>query len=337
VPDISIIIPCYNEEKTIAQVLSAILEQSIDINTCEVVIADGLSSDRTRDAIEEFSKAHRELYVRVVDNPKRHIPAALNTAIKAAKGQYIVRLDAHCTPERTYIERCIDHLKKETADNIGGIWIIEPGDTTPTAKAIASAASNAIGTGNAAYRQAGSHEGFIDTVPFGSFHRSLFDKIGLYDENLLSNEDYDLNVRIRKTGGHVYLDPKIQCIYFARTTLKGLAKQYWRYGFWKVKMLSKYPESIRWRQALPPLFVLGLVGLLGISIFLPTLLLLVAALLLLYLALVAFSVVTDKRSKELVFNEKILSAAAVITMHFSWASGFLVSLGQLVVKKKHAD
>jgi succinoglycan biosynthesis protein ExoA len=333
VPEISIIIPCYNEEKTIAQVLSAILEQSIDIRTCEVVIADGMSSDKTRAAIEDFANNHKELCVRVVDNPKRHIPSALNTAINASKGQYIVRLDAHCIPERTYVARCIAHLKNDTAENIGGVWIIEPGEVTPIARAIAVAASNVIGTGNAAYRQAGSGEGSTDTVPFGSFKRSLFDNIGLYDEKLLSNEDYDLNVRIRNAGGQVYLDPKIQCIYFARTSLKSLAKQYWRYGFWKVKMLSKYPDSIRWRQALPPLFVFSLAVLLCISMFMPVYLLLTATLVSLYLAMVAISVAIDKRSKNLTFMEKILSATAVIIMHFSWASGFLVSLGQLLVKR----
>jgi GT2 family glycosyltransferase len=298
-----------------------------------VVIADGMSTDKTRDAIEVFADNHKELNIRVVDNPKRHIPAALNTAINASTGQYIVRLDAHCIPERTYVARCIAHLKNDTAENIGGVWIIEPGDTTPIARAIAVAASNVIGTGNAAYRQAGSDEGFSDTVPFGSYKRSLFDKIGPYDERLLSNEDYDLNVRIRKAGGQVYLDPNIQCIYFARTTLKSLAKQYWRYGFWKVKMLSKYPDSIRWRQALPPLFVLSLAVLLSISIFMPVCLLLTAALLSLYLAMVAISVVIDKRSENLTFMEKILSTAAVITMHFSWASGFLVSLVQLLIER----
>jgi glycosyltransferase involved in cell wall biosynthesis len=337
VPDISIIIPCFNEEKTIAQVLSAILEQTVDIGICEVVIADGMSSDKTRDAIEDFTKAHKELCVRVVDNPKRYIPAALNTAINASKGQYVVRLDAHCVPERTYIERCINHLTNDKADNIGGVWIIEPGDKTPIAKAIAIAASNMIGTGNAAYRQAGSQEGFVDTVPFGSFRRKLFDKIGLYDEELLSNEDYDLNVRIRKAGGKIFLDPKIKCVYFARTTLSSLGKQYWRYGFWKAKMLRKYPDSIRWRQALPPLFVFGLIILLCISIFLPTILLLVVVLLSLYLTLVALSVVTDKRSNEMSFIEKILTMSAVVTMHFTWASGFLVSLMQSFVKKKYAD
>lgn len=332
-PEISIIIPCYNEEKTIAQVLAAIQEQSINIRACEVVIADGMSSDKTREVIEIFSNDHPELSIRVIDNPKRYIPTGLNTAIKASEGEYIVRLDAHCVPEKTYIERCITHLKSGTADNVGGIWIIEPGEDTPIAKAIAMAASNVIGTGNAAYRQAGSQEGFVDTVPFGSFKRSLFDKIGMYDETLLSNEDYDFNVRIRNAGGKIYLDPKIECIYFARTTLRSLAKQYWRYGFWKQKMLRKYPESIRWRQALPPLFILCVIFLFIISIFFPPFSILLIALLTLYLMLVAISVVFDKRSKQLTFSENILTVVAIIIMHFSWGFGFLVSLVQSFIKK----
>ena len=332
-PEISIIIPCYNEEKTIAQVLAAIQGQSIDIRTCEVVIADGMSSDKTREAVENFSNNHHELSIRVVENPKRYIPSGLNTAIQASEGEYIVRLDGHCIPEKTYLERCINHLKSGTADNVGGIWIIEPGDKTPIAKAIAMAASNLIGTGNAAYRQPGSQEGFVDTVPFGSFKRSLFDKIGMYDEALLSNEDYDLNVRIRNAGGSVYLDPKIECHYFARTTLRSLAKQYRRYGFWKQKMLRKYPDSIRWRQALPPMFILGILFLFCISILFPPLSLLLIAMLTLYLLLVMIAVVLDKRSKQLTFIENILTVVSIIVMHFSWGFGFLVSLVQSFVKK----
>ena len=322
--EVSIIVPCYNEEHRIAGLLTAICSQTYPVNHMEVVIADGMSSDHTRNVVQEFAAQHPELPINLIDNPKRNIPSALNLAIKAAMGEYIVRLDAHSIPEDDYVEHCILQLKSEKAQNVGGVWLIHPGDDTPTAKAIAIAASHPLGVGGAQYRDAGAQAGYVDTVPFGSYQREYLLEIGLFDEMLLSNEDYELNTRIRNAGGKIYLDPAIRCVYFARSTLKALSKQYYRYGFWKARMLRRYPESIRWRQFLPPILVGGFIALILLSFFS------LFFLLLLLLGAVAYPIslfmgilLMDKQKADL--QTRILTTLAIMTMHWSWGAGFLIS------------
>ncbi len=151
--------------------------------------------------------------------------------------------------------------KQGRGDNVGGVWEIQPGATTWIARSIAVAAAHPLGVGDAMYRLAATASE-VDTVPFGSFRRTLIEQIGGYNESLLTNEDYEFNTRIRQANGRVWLDPSIRSVYFARSTFKELVRQYWRYGYWKWRMLRHFPDTVRWRQALPPLFVLSLVCLL---------------------------------------------------------------------------
>ena len=227
--EISIIVPCYNEEKTILLLLNAILDQTYPIEQMEVVIADGLSSDNTRANINGFQAAHPVLVIRVVDNPERSIPSGLNKAIRAAKGELIIRLDAHSIPAPDYVERCQSALRLGLGDSVGGVWDIRPLDQSWQSRAIALAASHPLGVGDAHYRYSSTAQ-VVDTVPFGAFHRSWVDRIGYFDETLLTNEDYEFNVRLRKAGGRIWLDPSIRSVYFARSNLTELANQYWRYG-----------------------------------------------------------------------------------------------------------
>ena len=159
-------------------------------------------------------------------------------------------------------------MKKDRGDNVGGVWEIRPGADTWIAKSIAVAAAHPLGVGDALYRHT-NQSAEVDTVPFGSFRRALIDRIGYSTKSLLTNEDYEFNARVRKAGGRIWLDPSIRSIYFARSTLLELIHQYWRYGFWKWRMLRRYPDTLRWRQALPPLFVLSVIGLVLVSIFHP--------------------------------------------------------------------
>jgi succinoglycan biosynthesis protein ExoA len=255
---VSVIVPCYNEQARITHLLDSIHDQSYPLDEIEVIIADGLSSDATRTRIAEFCLLHPELEISVVDNHQRIIPAALNRALEASQGEIIVRMDAHASPDRNYIQRCVNGLEEGFGDNVGGIWKIAPGAATGMAKAIAAAVSHPLGAGDARYR-IGSVAQEVDTVPFGAFHKKLISKIGPFDESLLSNEDYEFNARIRQSGGRVWLDPSVWATYYARATLMELARQYWRYGYWKAQMLRKYPYTLRWRQLLPPVFVGGLI------------------------------------------------------------------------------
>ena len=290
----------------------------------EVVIADGMSTDGTRAAISAFQRDFPDLDVRVVDNEKRFIPAGVNRAIEASRGEIIVRFDGHSQPYPDYVANCIAAHLAGRGDNVGGVWEIHPGADTWIAESIAAAAAHPLGVGDALYRHA-RYAAEVDTVPFGSFRRALLEQVGYFDESLLTNEDYEFNARIRKHGGKIWLDPSIRSVYFARSTLVELIRQYWRYGFWKWQMLRRYPDTLRWRQALPPLFVVSLIGLAIISIFTPLGRLLLLAELLLYfsiLILAGILVAIRRRKAYFVFGLPI----SIFAMHVSWGSGFLWSM-----------
>jgi len=322
-PFVSIIVPCYNEEPTIRHLLDAVLAQSYPHEQMELVISDGMSTDRTRDVIAAFQNEHADLTVRVVLNSARTIPSGLNQAIRESHGEIIVRLDAHSIPITEYVERCVAAHESGKGENVGGVWEIRAGAESWIANSISFAAAHPLGVGDAMYRL-NAKAGAVDTVPFGSFRRSLVDKIGAFDETLLANEDYEFNTRVRESGGTVWLDPSIRSVYFSRSTLGKLATQYWRYGFWKFKMLQRYPHTLRWRQALPPLFVLILFVLIVLSLFIGIARYFLAAQLFVYffvLVLAGIKLAIKKNTGSLLPGLPL----AISTMHMAWGAGFLWS------------
>ncbi len=330
-PHVSIVVPCYNEQATIRLLLDAILAQTYPIKDMEVVISDGISQDETLAVIENYSREHPGLRIHVVENESRSIPSSLNMAIKESVGEIIVRLDAHSVPIPEYVARCVIALEKGKGSCVGGVWMIRSGGEGWIANSIAAAAAHPLGVGDAMYRLEGK-AGAVDTVPFGSFHRQLIGKIGGFDETLLTNEDYEFNTRVRQSGGVVWLDPQIRSTYIARASLTELAKQYWRYGYWKYKMLTRYPYTLRWRQALPPCFVFSLMGLILISIFASRARIFLSAEIIIYLLILmgaGFQVAIRQRKPILIPGLML----AIITMHVSWGSGFLWSLVSLPFKK----
>lgn len=323
-PTVSVIIPCYNEERTIRPLLEALASQSYPLDQMEIIIADGLSTDQTRARIAGFRAERTVPRVVVVDNPARAIPSALNRAIEAATGDFIIRVDAHSVPERDYVERCVEALETGRGDNVGGVWRIEPGADTWAARSIAAAAAHPLGAGDAQYRHTARAQ-YVDTVPFGAFRRELFDRIGTFDETLLSNEDYEFNARIRRSGGRIWLDPAIRSTYFARPTFAGLARQYQRYGTWKAAMLRRFPETLRWRQLLPPLFVAGLLVSGVAGLFWAPARVVFALVLGLYLAVLlgaGFLAAIRRRDPGLLLG----LPAAVAVMHFCWGGAVLWNL-----------
>ncbi len=321
---VSVIVPCYNEEKTIHLLLSSIYTQTWPVSDLEVIIADGLSTDGTRQKIEEFQISHPDLTIHVVENPRRNIPAALNSALKLSKGEYIVRLDAHSRPDEHYIERCLTDLRDRHVEMVGGIWKIHPGGEGWIARSIASAAAHPLGVGDALYRYA-TRASEVDTVPFGAYRRDLLENIGWYDETLLTNEDYEFNTRIRQAGGRIWLNPEIHSVYYARASIGALAKQYWRYGYWKYQMLRRYPQTVRWRQAIPPLFVVSIVVLFLFALvwqLARVLLLFEVGLYLLVLMVGAIQQARQFRDIRLLIGMPL----AIATMHIAWGAGFLGSM-----------
>lgn len=321
---VSVIVPCRNEAETIEALLEALYHQTFPLSEFEVVIADGKSEDGTRAAIDRFRSAHSEMVVRVVENPRQTIPAALNLAIEHAEGDTLVRLDAHAVPQRDYIEKCLQVLERTGAANVGGLWEIEPRRPDWRARGIAVAASHPLGAGDARYR-IGGRAGVVDTVPFGAFSRQWYLRAGPFDESLLSNEDYEFNLRLRQAGGIVWFDPAIRAVYYARPTLRSLGRQYFRYGLWKARMLRRHPRSIRWRQALPPIFLATLLGLGAIAwMWRPASWLLAGAIAIYAVTLLLVAGWEAARRRDALLLPGIVLAAAMIQL--CWAAGFWVGV-----------
>lgn len=323
-PLISVIIPCYNEETTITGLLNALFHQTIPMDQVEVVIADGMSTDRTRERIGDFQRSHPEFSIKLVDNPRRIIPAALNKAIDHARGEFIVRMDGHALPAADYLERCVQDLQAGLGDNVGGVIDVKPAKDSWIARSIALAAVHPLGVGDARYRHT-TVPTEAETVAFGAFHRSLIAKIGKFDETLLVNEDYEFNTRIRSNGGKIWIDPAIRAVYYSRPDLASLGKQYFSYGFWKFRMLQRYPGTIRWRQALPPVFVFGLLMLLLLSVFWSPAWIILASVFMVYLLILVVGAIKPAMKVQqpaAVFGIPL----AIATMHSCWGAGFWWSL-----------
>jgi glycosyltransferase involved in cell wall biosynthesis len=297
----------------------------------EVVIADGQSQDKSLAAIASFQRENPDLSVTVLTNNRRTIPSSLNMAIDSAHGEIIVRLDAHSMPVPDYIEGCVRALVEGKGTCVGGVWMIRAGGGGWIARSIAYAASHPLGVGDAMYRLA-AKAGPVDTVPFGAFRTELIKSIGGFDETLLTNEDYEFNTRVRRNGGVVWLDPAIRSTYIARGSISDLAKQYWRYGFWKFRMLTRYPGTLRWRQALPPLFVSSLICLSVLSIFNTIFRYVLSAETILYLLILTIAgIILAIRHRNPLLAPGLLMA--ITTMHFAWGSGFIWSLVSTIFKK----
>jgi glycosyltransferase involved in cell wall biosynthesis len=323
-PEVSIVIPCLNEEKTIQDLLEAVFHQTYPYAKLEVIISDGLSEDRTRTRIAEFQAQHPDLSIQILDNPARSIPTSLNLAIKAARAPIICRMDAHAIPAVDYIERSVNALKADLGDNVGGVIDVKPGSDTFIAHVISIATAHPLGVGDAKYRWT-TKACEADTVAFGTYYKALVEKIGYYNEALRANEDYEFNSRLRAAGGKIWIDPQIRAVYYSRPSLGALAKQYFAYGFWKYRMLLRNPETLRWRQALPPVFVLGILMLLLLSAFFSwarVLLIVSVGVYLLILIAASIKKALNKSDFRLAYGIPL----AIICMHFCWGAGFWWSI-----------
>lgn len=248
-----VVVPCRNEEHTVPGLLDAVAAQSRPPDRI-FIVNDG-STDGTLAAVGRWARAHPAIPVSVVPGHGRGAGAAMNAGIAASDADVIVRLDGHCRPHPGYVEHSIATLDREAVGMTGGVWQIQPGASTRVARGIAAVLSHPLGSGGAAYRQPhadGDGEvRAVDTVPFGTFRKSVWTDVGGFDESLLRNQDYDFAYRVGLSGLQVLLNPAIVSVYQARSTLSALARQYFDYGFWKVIMLRKFPASIRIRQLLP--------------------------------------------------------------------------------------
>jgi succinoglycan biosynthesis protein ExoA len=257
--------PVRNEAGFIEQSLGGVLAQDYPTERLEVLVVDGMSGDGTREIIERLHATHA--WIRLLDNPQRIMPTATNIGLAEAQGEVIVIVGGHTVIESDYVSRCVAVLEQTGAECVGGV--IRTVAMTLGTGAIALAMSSSFGVGNVGFRTVHDRAMWVDTVAFGAYKRHVFDRIGTFDEELVRNQDDEFNYRLRAAGGRIWLDPRIRSTYYARSTLRSLWRQYFQYGYWKVRVFQKVPGSARLRHWVPPIFALAVVGGLPAALLIP--------------------------------------------------------------------
>ncbi len=260
-PSVSIVMPVRNEADFIERSLGSAIIQDYPHERLEIVISDGMSTDGTLDLINKIADA-TDIPIKVVQNPKQIAPTALNLAIAEARGEIIVRIDGHCEIDRDYVSNCVKHLTNGKAEGVGGP--IETIGSGTQAEAISIAMSSKFGVGGSAFRTVDDREMFTDSVAFPGYTREIIERAGPFNEELVRNQDDEYNYRIRKLGGKILLSPDIRSKYYSRSTFGSLWRQYYQYGYWKVRVLQLHPAQMSIRQFVPFAFVMSII-ILGIS------------------------------------------------------------------------
>jgi GT2 family glycosyltransferase len=308
-PEVDVVMPIRNEAEHLAAAVAAVRSQDYP-GTVRIFLGVGPSEDGTEAVANGLAASGDDLVV--VDNPSGVTPAALNAAIRAGAAPVVVRVDGHSELSEGYIRRAVETMRRTGAANVGGLQVPVP--TSPFEEAVAAATTSWLGTGGASYR-VGGEEGPVDTVYLGVFDRSAIEAVGLFDERLIRNQDYELNIRLRKAGGTVWFDPQLSVGYRPRGSWRALARQYYEYGQWKSVVLRMHPDSARWRQLAPPLG-LAVVVLATAGAFRKRALIAIPVG---YLATVASAAVAAP-------SRRIATAAVQSCIHFTWAGGMVSGL-----------
>jgi len=254
-PLVSVIIPCRNEADFIEATIKSLLDNDYPADKLEVLVVDGMSTDGTREVLQRLCA--EDSRVSPLDNSKRIVPTALNKGIINAKGKIVIPVSGHAVVAKDFIKESVRQLQSHPEAWCAG-GPIEAVSTTYIGRSVAAAISSPIGAGNAMWRL-GNYEGFVDTIAFGAYWRWVFDKIGLFDEELVRNQDDELNLRLIRNGGKIFLSPKIKSRYYARSGLRKLWRQYFQYGFWRIRTMQKHKRPATLRQVMPLLFVASLI------------------------------------------------------------------------------
>ncbi len=319
-PTVSVIMPIHNEEAFIKRSLGALLKQTYPEDLLEIVIADGMSSDNTHSIIRQTGD-NSTIPILIIENPGRIAPTGLNRAIEKSKGEIIVRVDGHTIVEPDYVEECVSALMRTDACNVGGK--MNAVSQNLIGNAISSATSSRFGIGNARFHYSNAEE-FVDTVYLGAWHKEIFEQYGLFNEELVRNQDDEFNYRLCENGCKILLSPKIKSRYYNRSSLKKLWRQYFQYGYWKIRVLQLHPKQMSLRQFVPFVFVSSIIffGVLSIfSVYARWMLLLILGLY--FLAALTAAIKTVKETKIAAVPFVFLS---FIILHVSYGLGFLAGL-----------
>ncbi len=322
-PFVSVIIPVRNEEKHIAGCIESVMSQTYPGTLFEVLLIDGMSEDNTREIIRGYSEKNPQ--IKMVDNQKKIVPSAMNAGLRAARGSIIIRMDAHSTYASDYVAKCVEMLEKVDADNVGGPIQTMPGNNTLIAMAVALATSHPFGVGNSKFRTSNKAQ-YADTVTFGAFRREVFDRVGMFDERLERNQDIELNSRIRRAGGKIFLTPEIRSCYYNHATFRGLFRQNFRNGKWNVFTNSVCRHSLSIRHFVPLVFVSSLLGsALMALLFSPAFWMFLLVVLSYLAANIFFSIRAGRKSA----GSMPFLPVAFLTLHLSYGIGSIAGILEL--------
>ena len=329
-PLVSIVLPCRNEQGYIQACLQSALHQDPPEGGYEILVADGMSTDGTREYLQQMAKQYPQ--IRILDNPGRIVSTGLNTAIRAARGDIIVRMDAHTIYAPDYVRECLAVMSETGADNVGG-----PMQTTAETfmeRAIRAVFHSAFAVGGARSHQA-SYEGYVDTVIYGCWKKSVFGRIGYFDEELVRNQDDEHNLRLTRVGGKIYQSTRIRSWYHVRGSLKALFRQHMQYGYWKALVIRKHQTPASFRHLVPGTFVGCLCLLAALGLFWSPALSGALGLAVLYAAAaLAVSLVTAAGTQWALLP---VLPVVVWCFHFGYGYGFLRGILDLVLLHNAPD
>ncbi len=315
IPMVSVVLPIRNEAAHIGPCLEAVLAQDYPRERLEVLVADGLSEDSTRRVVSDL--AARDGRIRIVDNPGRIVPTGLNAAIRACAGEVIVRIDGHTIVEPDYVREAVNALARTGADVVGGNMTARGRGSV--GRAVAMATSNPMGVGGSRFHYAASEEE-AESAYMGTFRRDVFDRFGWFDEGLVRNQDDEFNYRVRASGGRVYLVPSMRSSYCPRESIRALFRQYFQYGYYKIRVAALHPGMVRPRHLIPSGFAVALLALVMAALVSPRAAGLLVLLLLVHAGLsLALSLPGGLKDP----GAWLLVPVATLALHLAYGFGFL--------------
>jgi glycosyltransferase involved in cell wall biosynthesis len=318
-PFVSVLMPVYNEGQFIQRSLGAVLTQTYPHERMEVFVIDGLSQDNTVEVCSELI-ARADMPVEIIPNPGKFVAPGLNAGLRMAHGAVIVRVDGHCVIAPDYVQNCVAHLQDSTLSGVGGA--METIGETADAELIAAAMRSPFGVGGSAFRTGKRKNVFVETVPFPAYRKADIERFGFYDENFIRNQDDEYNYRILDLGGKLLLAEDVNSTYYSRSSFRSLWRQYFQYGYFKVRVMQKHPRQMRLRQFIPSLWLAALIFLIATAIFLPlSRWLLLAVAVSYFLTAVWFSIKAVLRT-----SQKFKLPFVFLILHSAYGLGFLTGL-----------
>jgi glycosyltransferase involved in cell wall biosynthesis len=320
------VIPCLNEERHIGPCVESLLGTDYPLDRLEILVVDGRSDDGTRAIVQRI--ADREVdRVRLIDNPDRITPAALNRGIAQSLGDMVMITGAHCEYPADYVRTLVEWQMRSGADVVGGRCESMPGDSSAMAEAIAAALGHPFGVGNSWFRIGASEPRWVDTVPFGCYRRDVFERFGVFDEELVRNQDDEFNLRILRGGGRLLLVPQVCSRYYTRTSLRHVARMFYQYGLYKPLVARKLGRVMTARQLAPGALVAGLIGTLALSPF-------TGVGRFAFLGLIAVYLIADIVASLGLRRRGVRATGELLlvfpTIHFSYGAGFLIGMLKLL-------